>query len=378
MLLYYKESEEKYILEEIRFQDLHCFDPVDRQHYHQILDNIFDSGNFLLGEYTHKFILDFQQFANLNAVIPVGSGTSALEIILKRLKSIGFNEVACAANAGGYASVAARLNNMEISFVDVDELTGLITTEQLVRAYEKKNFEILVYTHLYGNGQDLTNVVEFCKSNKIILVEDCAQAAGLRINGRHVGSFGEYAAFSFFPTKNLGAFGDAGAIACSETERPFIQSIAQYGWVEKYNIEIDKGTNSRIDEFQAAILSHRINKLESQNQQRCKIVQKYQSNIPDDIGHMIYSADSVAHLAVLFCKDREKIMRNLYDDQIPYSVHYPVPDHHQKAWKRHFSSTSLPNTEKLSAGVLSLPLHLNLSDENLSRILESLTRLSSH
>jgi dTDP-3-amino-2,3,6-trideoxy-4-keto-D-glucose/dTDP-3-amino-3,4,6-trideoxy-alpha-D-glucose/dTDP-2,6-dideoxy-D-kanosamine transaminase len=366
-------------LDRIEFQDLSCSDPLERELYHEILSDLLDTGEFLNGKHTRKFIDDFKNFTKLDCVIPVGNGTNALEIILKRLKQMGLEMVACAANAGGYASVAARLNNMHVSYVDIDSLTGLITVEQLENSYKENRFEILVYTHLYGNGQDLIEIIEFCEKNEIVLVEDCAQAMGLRIKGIHVGNFGEYAAFSFFPTKNLGAFGDAGAIACSKYERPFIQSITQYGWREKYNIEIDLGTNSRMDEIQAAVLSRRIEKLDIQNLERNRIIQKYRAAIPVEIGNMIITSNSVAHLAVLFCRNRDSVMRNLSDNQIPFSIHYPIPDHRQSAWRDYFSTTELPNTDKWAESVLSLPLHLNLSDEAISRICQSVSKfLKSH
>jgi aminotransferase EvaB len=362
---------------ELHFQDLRVTDKEFRKYLHELIDSLCDSGIYINGVYTSSFADLLSEYTGIESFTPVGNGTNALEIILRYLKILGFKSVGCQANAGGYSTGAALLNGLSVILVDVNPSTGLVDLAHLEEAYHREKFDIFVYTHLYGNGQNLLDIQNFCEREDIVLVEDCAQAFGLKIDNKHVGSFGRFSAFSFYPTKNLGTLGDAGAIACSLNDTSSIKSMTQYGWKTRYSIEIQNGTNSRIDEFHAGILSKLLFQVDSNSRSRVHKLGLYQENMPKEIGSFVTTSNSVAHLAVLKCTNRQEVKKVLDKENIPYSVHYPIPDHKQVAWKHLFTNLNLPNSEKLSESILSLPLGRHYSPKVIFEICRLLSQVRS-
>lgn len=359
----------------LTFQDLRIIDRETKKFLHTLIDTLCNSGIYVSGDFTNTLRGELSEFTGIEDFVMVGNGTNALEIILRFLRTAGHKVVGCQTNAGGYSTGAALLNGYKVVPIDVNPLTGLVQCSNLEEAYSREKFDLLIYTHLYGNGQDLHDIKQFCDLKNIEIVEDCAQAFGLRINRVHVGNFGRFSAFSFYPTKNLGGLGDAGAIGCSKKDFHSIKSLSQYGWNARYSIELANGTNSRIDEIQAAILSYRLSKLNAETLLRVGKYRIYQENIPKRVGSLLSTPNTVAHLAVLKCKNRGAVVDALKKSNIPFAVHYPIPDHLQKAWRNLFGSLKLPTSESLSRSILSLPLGVNYHNNQIMEICELISRV---
>jgi dTDP-4-amino-4,6-dideoxygalactose transaminase len=231
--------------------------------------------------------------------------------------------------------------------------------------------DCVVVTHLYGRLANVEALADACRSASVPLVEDCAQAAGA-VRGSHAGTFGDAGTFSFYPTKNLGALGDAGAIVTNDaTVAAQVRRLRQYGWGEKYVVEGLGGVNSRLDEIQAALLRHRLRGLDAANERRRAIVERYGDALLASVGRIPRARDRsyVAHLAVVVCRDRAALAATLRAAGIETAVHYPVPDHHQPALRR---DVRLPVTEELAGSVLTLPCFPELAEAEVERVCAAL------
>ena len=206
------------------------------------------------------------------------------------------------------------------------------------------------------------------------MIEDCAQAHGARVNGKQVGSFGDAGCFSFYPTKNLGALGDGGAVVCSDTTlAENIRKLRQYGWSSKYKNELLGARNSRLDEIQAAILTILLPYLDSWNVRRREIASRYNNEIQHDdvILPLLGNEDYVAHLYVVRSSSRDSLRSHLHKRGIATDIHYPIPDHRQSIFGDLYQSTLLPSTEQLSNDVLTLPCYPEMSDDDVSKIISA-------
>jgi dTDP-4-amino-4,6-dideoxygalactose transaminase len=233
--------------------------------------DVMASGWWLNGARNAAFAREFAEFLGATTCVPVANGTDALEIALRALicaRGIGGDEVVTVANAGGYASTAIREVGLTPVYVDIDIETQLVDTEGLLSALGPRT-AIVVLTHLYGGAVEVLAIRDRINESgyqHVPIVEDCAQAHGASVNGRRVGSMGDIGTFSFYPTKNLGAMGDGGAIVTSDNAiGEAARRLHQYGWSEKYRIALSGGRNSRMDEIQAAILSVSLPHLDTMN-----------------------------------------------------------------------------------------------------------------
>jgi aminotransferase EvaB len=324
--------------------------------FSQICERVISSGVFLNGDYTKLFSKDLEKYFGVHKAFCLGNGTNALEIIMRYLYSKGKRSLVTAPNAGGYSTGAALLAGLKVRLIDVSNENALLELDTIVREYHSSKFDILVYTHLYGNTSEIAEISQFCRDKSIILVEDCAQAFGLKVGAKLVGSFGDFAALSFYPTKNLGAIGDAGAILISDISLNDIMSLSTYGWTNKYQIDVKNGTNSRIDEIQAALLSQKLNDVTKLNLKRNYILNQYIANLNPIWGEFIQTTDSVAHLAVLKCKDRQGFRSHLTNLGIESAIHYPIIDSDQSAWKGLLEFGDVSNAKKLSECIISIPI----------------------
>ena len=287
-----------------------------------------------------------------------------------------------AANCGNYsASMAVRLGLIPV-FVDIEYSTGQLDVNLLENAISKRT-RALIVTHLYGIAHfQLQKIKDFCQSRDIKLIEDVAQAAGGLSWQNRLGTFGDLSTFSFYPTKNLGALGDAGAVLTSDyklAER--IRMLKQYGWGEKYNSILANGINSRLDEIQASVLNYRLIKLDKANKTRQKIIDSYQAAINSPyisvLGSGLQPLNNVGHLAVLRSTKIAKVKKVLDEFEIPTSIHYPIPDHFQISMQNKFKvSGSLKNTELIAKEILSIPIYPSLKKRQLSLIKKALERAS--
>jgi aminotransferase EvaB len=215
-------------------------------------------------------------------------------------------------------------------------------------------------------------------SHGVLVIEDCAQSFGAKTSDILAGEFGDASAFSFYPTKNLGALGDGGAVTFASKEAAAkAESLAQYGWSERYSITHQGGLNSRIDELQAAVLLGRLGRIEQWNGRRVEIVRRYSASLADDRS-MIFrpGPEFVAHLAVMSTPSRDDDRKSLDRCGISTAIHYPTLDHEQQAWIDLFSGVHLPVSEELTRRILSLPCHPTMRDDEVDQVCDALRSLS--
>ena len=337
------------------------------------LTDVLDSGWFLLGPQTRGFANELAAFLDVPHVATVGNGTDALQIALTALMPDRRSVVLTAANAGGYASVAARSAGFTVEYADVDPETHCLDPRD-VSARLTEAVGVVVVTHLYGRAADMTPILQAAHAVGALVLEDCAQALGaIAPNGR-VGSLGDAATFSFYPTKNLGALGDGGAIATrSDDLAASVRRLQQYGWDTKYRIASGGGRNSRMDEIQAAVLRVRLPLLDEWNEARRSVIRTYVAAAPDGV-RVLSAADPAhtGHLAVVEVEDRGALAAHMAAASIRTDIHYPIEDHRQPAFADDSQSVSLPVTEALSRRVLSLPVFPEMRSDEIERVGDAL------
>jgi len=295
------------------------------------IQEIIKSGRYILGEQNLKFEEEFSKYLGIKYVHGVANGTDALEIALRAVGCKKGSKVVMAANAGAYGAIAANAIGCELIYSDVSISNGNISLENLT---EILNSEIsaLIVTHLYGNIAEVDEIAKLCKSLSIPLIEDCAQAAGGSINGKKAGTFGSISTFSFYPTKNLGATGDGGAVCTDDISlSDKIKKLSQYGWNKKYSIETFGGMNSRFDEVQAASILDGLKSLDNRNSIRRNIIAKFSDALAGKASKVLtdYSIGSVCHLAIVLLPEganRDIIRKKFEDNGIQTDVHYPLLD----------------------------------------------------
>jgi dTDP-4-amino-4,6-dideoxygalactose transaminase len=336
---------------------------------------VLDSGWVVLGPQVSAFEDELATYVGAAHAASVANGTDALTLALLALGCTTGDKVATVANAGGYSTTAIRGVGATPVYVDVDRRTALMTAETLAPALEM-GVSVVVVTHLFGAMADVAAIVELCHSRGVKVLEDCAQSIGAERNGVRAGSVGDASAFSFYPTKNLGALGDGGAVCTSDPEvHASVRSLRQYGWDSKYHIGRPGGRNSRLDELQAAILRRRLPLLADGNERRRAVHRRYADALGAD---RVFGTDDpsfVAHLAVLDVPDRAAAAASLEAAGVGTDVHYPVPDHLQSVAGIDglgVVAGSLPVTEELAGRILTVPCFPELTDDEVDRVCEVL------
>ena len=342
----------------------------------EALDRVVSSGWFVHGPEHGAFEQEFAAFVGTAHCVGVGSGTDALELGIRALTVGRRGTVLTAANAGGYTSVAAWRAGLTPSYADVDPATMNLDVDIIADILADRDVAVVVVTHLYGRLAEIEKLADICRQHEVPLLEDCAQAVGAERGGKRAGSFGDAAAFSFYPTKNLGGLGDGGAITTDHEDLAGrLVRLRQYGWEHKYVIAETGGRNSRLDELQAAVLRARLPGLPEHNDRRRYIVGRYVRAAHGSSVHVL-PADSpahVAHIAVALADDREVVRQRLHRGGVTTDVHYPVPDHRQVGLAAPLQS--LPVTERLQERIFSLPCFPQLTDEEVARVCAGLAGL---
>ncbi len=278
------------------------------------------------------FESELAAFLGVSHVVGVASGSDALVLALLAVDCGPGDEVVTAANAGGYASSAIARLGCDVSYAEVDSDSLLMTPYSVLDAIGPATPAVVV-THLYGNVAKVEEIVAVCRPQGIAVIEDCAQSLGALSQGRRVGTIGDVAAFSFYPTKNLGAAGDGGAVATADDDvAATVRSLRQYGWGPKYQVDRPDGINSRLDEVQAAILRVGLPGLDSANERRREIVGRYAEALTGRSVRLVsgVTPEFVAHLAVVRADDRFGLQASLAAVGVETDIHYPIPDHLQK------------------------------------------------
>jgi dTDP-4-amino-4,6-dideoxygalactose transaminase len=285
------------------------------------------------------------------------------------------------ANAGGYTPIAAAAIGCEILYCDVDEKNFVMDPRSLEKLLSKE-VKAVVVTHLYGNVAPVNEIKKMCEPFGIRIIEDCAQSFGAYENIMATGTIGHVGTFSFYPTKNLGAIGDGGALATNDPEiAERILALRQYGWTSKYKIDLPGGMNSRLDEIQAAVLRVGLSKLDLMNQKRREIVKRYSNAIENSRMSLItsFSPESAAHLAVLLLPEeisREDFRNYLTGLGIGTDVHYPILDSEQIALNSEITTQDIPISRSVIKKIVSIPLFPELTEVEVSHISQSLSDFS--
>ena len=344
-----------------------------RSEINEAVERVFNSGNLVLGSEVASFEKEFANFLGAKYCVGTANGTDSLEIALIAVGAGLGSKVAICANAGGYSSTAINCIGAMPMFMDVELESRNITIESVKYAI-KQGARYVIATHLYGMAiRDIDQISILCKDNNVILIEDCAQAHGAEISGKKVGTFGSISTFSFYPTKNLGALGDGGALITDDDEL-FVKllKLRTYGWGEKYRVEIARGRNSRLDEVQAAILRVFLRHLISDNEKRLHIAQFYNEQIQsvEILKPQWEKRQFVAHIYAVASSSRNSILEKLSYAGVGYAIHYPISDHHQIISNN--KDLSLKNSEWLSNSILSLPCYPELTHEEMCAVVDAI------
>jgi dTDP-3-amino-2,3,6-trideoxy-4-keto-D-glucose/dTDP-3-amino-3,4,6-trideoxy-alpha-D-glucose/dTDP-2,6-dideoxy-D-kanosamine transaminase len=323
---------------------------------------VLASEHYILGPEVQAFEKRFADYCGVSHCVGVGNGTDALELSLRVVDIQPNDRVAIVANAGSYASTAVRAVGATPVWVDVDPQGMTMAPEQLA-AVIADGIAAVIVTHLYGQLADIEAVQSVVRTAGVPLIEDCAQSHGARRHGRMAGSFGDLGCYSFYPTKNLGALGDGGAIVTSdESLATRLRSLRQYGWSRKYHADAAGGRNSRLDELQAAVLFEKLPRLDDWNSERREIARRYSDGLSDlpVVPPLSLDEGFVAHLYIIRVEERDLLLSHLTRSGIGADIHYPVADHRQPIHAAHGAPPHLPVTEDACARVLTLPCYPGL------------------
>lgn len=331
-----------------------------KQEYSAIFHRCMEKSHFILGEQVLLFEENFAQYCEAKYAIGVGNGLDALELVIRAMDIGVGDEIIVPAHTFIATWLAVSQAGATPVPVDVDEYTCNINPE-LIKAKINSKTKAIMPVHLYGQPADMDPILEVARQFGLKVIEDAAQAHGALYKGKHVGSLGDAASFSFYPAKNLGAFGDGGAITTNDSAlAEKIRLLRNYGSEVKYHHKI-KGANSRLDELQAAFLNVKLKKLDQWNQQRRQLANYYTSlfkenssiqlqNVPNDI-------EPVWHLYTIRVPQRDKLMDYLKSEGIDSIIHYPIPPHLSPAYAEFgYKTRSFPLAEKITRTTLSLPL----------------------
>ena len=345
------------------------------QHQEQIkaaVNRVVESGWLVLGPEVKQFEAAFAAYLGAQDCISVANGTDAIELGLKAIGVEAGDRIATVANASMYTTTALLAIGAEPFFMDVNLDSRCATLDEVARALDA-GVKAVVVTHLYGlAAPDIAAIASLCAGRGVPLFEDCAQAHGAMVDGKRTGTFGVASSFSFYPTKNLGALGDGGAVVTSDAAiAQRMRALRQYGWSDKYKVQVAGARNSRLDEMQAAILSAFLPSLDAANARRLAIAERYRAGLdhPEVQVPNAAGAAYVGHLYVVRSPRRDALRAHLREAGIASDVHYPIPDHRQPVFGERFASVRLENTELLAAEILTLPCYPEMSDADVDRVI---------
>jgi dTDP-4-amino-4,6-dideoxygalactose transaminase len=339
------------------------------------ISRVLASGWYILGKEVWAFEREFAEYLNVSHAVGLGSGTDAIHVALRSGGIVPGDEVITVSHTAVATVAAIELSGATPVLVDIDPKRYTMDPTALLGAINAKTRAVVV-VHLYGHPADMAQIKEICDKHDLLLIEDCAQAHGAAIGGKKVGTFGDFGAFSFYPTKNLGAFGDAGILVTNDPDAADrARAIRQYGWKERNNSSIP-GLNSRLDEVQAAILRVKLPRLDSENERRKEIAHMYATNLHLDDLTTPSLADNCLHAYhqyVIRSNHRDALKEHLSTKGIETLIHYPIPVHLQDAYCEIVRiSGKLTITEKICQEILSLPIHPYLTDEDILGICNSI------
>lgn len=337
---------------------------------------VLDSGRYILGNEVASFEREFAEYIGVREAIGVGSGTDALQLAL-RACGVGRSDIVITVSFTAVATVAAiELAGAEPILVDINPHTFTIDVAKLERAVEsyRGRVKAIIAVHLYGHPAAMESIMKIAARQGLFVIEDCAQSHGATLNGRKTGAWGHLAAFSFYPTKNLGGLGDGGALTTDDSRLAArVRLLREYGWRTRYVSEMP-GMNSRLDELQAAILRTKLRYLDKDNERRRQIAALYDRLLQDlkDIitPTCVGDIEHAYHQYVIRCKIRDRVVTSLRTNAVCTAILYPLPIHKQPAYRGRLSEGpgALFETEAACQEILSLPMHPYLSDEQVCEV----------
>jgi dTDP-4-amino-4,6-dideoxygalactose transaminase len=344
----------------------------------ETVERVLDSGWFILGKEVEQFEEAWGKFSGARFCVGVANGMEAIELGLRAL-DIGPGDEVITTPMTAIATVVAIMHaGATPVLADVDPATALLDPTSVERCLTPRTKAVLL-VHLYGQIREMEQWIALCKEAKIHLLEDCAQAHGSVWRSRHAGVFGTFGAFSFYPTKNLGAKGDAGALITNSGELAArARSLRNYGAINRYE-HPEIGLNSRLDEVQAAILGTRLDWLARFNARRREIARRYFDKIDNAriklLSRPVAEENHVYHLFVVRCAERNRLANFLKENGIGSLIHYPIPAHRQRYCKDIARDPrGLPNAETHAEQCLSLPCHPQLRDDDVGTIIAAINQ----
>ena len=337
---------------------------------------VLRSGWYILGNEVSAFEDEFAKYVGAKYCVGLASGLDALWIAMRLLGICAGDEVLVQGNTYIATVMGITMNGATPVFVEPDEHFGM-DVDKIEKLINEKTKAILV-THLYGMASDMDEIVRICKKYNLKLVEDCAQAHGAMYKGKKVGTFGDIGCFSFYPAKNWGAFGDAGAVVVNdEILANEFKIFRNYGSERRYYNKV-VGANSRLDEIQAGLLRVRLRHLEDLNEERIKIAERYSHEIKNNklkLPQPMEETTCVWHQYVVRCEERDLLKAYLEEKEIGTIIHYPIPPHLADAYKYlGHKKGDYPITEHLAGTVISIPIYNGMTEEEQTYVIDALNR----
>lgn len=358
----------------VPFLDLKSINLCFRDDFHAALDRVLDSGQTILGEEVHFFEQEFASYCDVNHCIGVGTGLDALYLVLNAWGIGHGDEVIVPSNTFIATWLAVSHTGALPIAVEPDPASFNIDPIGIEKAITPRTRAIIV-VHLFGQPADMDEIMSIAEKYGLKVLEDAAQAHGARYYGRRTGGLGHAAGFSFYPSKNLGALGDGGAITTNDPElADRVRALRNYGSRIKYRNQ-EKGFNSRLDELQAAFLRIKLPYLDAGNSRRNEIATLYQKKLRNpciESPTVCVWAESAWHLYVIRTQRRDELMQHLEGLGIGTSIHYPMPPHMQDAYNDSSMAGNInPLASQLAGELLSLPMGPHLSDEQVNVVIQA-------
>jgi dTDP-4-amino-4,6-dideoxygalactose transaminase len=365
----------------VPFVDLGAQYATLRDEARAAIDGVLERGDFILGRAVETFERSFAAYCDVEHAVGLDSGLSALELALRALDIGPGDEVITAANSFIASALPISTVGATPVLVDVDERSYNLDVALVETAITPRTRAIMP-VHLYGQPADMDALLALAARHGLAVVEDACQAHGARYHGRRVGGLGHVAAFSFYPAKNLGAYGDGGALVTNDpaiAERA--RTFRNYGSSRKYHHEV-RGSNRRLDTLHAAVLNVKLPRLDGWNEGRRRAAARYDALLAD--ANVVVPArtdgiDHVYHLYVVRTADREGLQAHLTREGISTGIHYPVPIHLQPAYRDlPHRAGDFPVSERLAGEILSLPMYAELSEAQVERVADAIVRYVGH
>ena len=345
-----------------------------QQEYETKALEVLRSGRYVLGGEVEAFEREFASYIGSDYCVGLASGLDALWLAFRVLGIRAGDEVIVQANAYIASVMGITINGATPVLVEPDEFFN-VDVEQIESRITNRTKAVLI-VHLYGQASYMDPIVSLCKKYSLKLVEDCAQSHGARYNGRMTGTFGDIGCFSFYPSKNLGGFGDGGAIVTNDSQiAADVRMHRNYGSEKRYYNKV-VGANSRLDELQAGLLRVRLRHMEEITEERRKLAERYSRELNNDVivlPQIREKADSVWHQYVVRCEERDRLIKHLNEREIGNIIHYPIPPHLSEAYGYlGFGKGSFPITEQYADTVLSIPMYNGMTEDEQGAVIEAL------